>query len=441
MQDPASFRDPEGSIFFEGGEVYRTLSAAAQKRMERLFKGKAMQTLLSEGHVVKTSLQNQRLNHEKIYPFSYPYEWSFDMLKDAALQQLHMNKALLEEGFILKDGSAFNSVYNNGRMTFIDILSIGDLNGSFWQGYSQFCQHFLYPLLLASHKNIPVNFSWKGRLQGVPLSICNDLFSALEFWKTGIFKHVFLQKKLADSLGSSKIKSRSVNANIPLALVRGLEKIILTLSPTYANSTWESYEGDNSYGDQDRSIKHAFIEKHVKGNGPAQVLDMGTNAGEYAKLASQYAQRVIAMDFDEACINRLYNEIKEDRSLHTIIPMVGNLMEPSPNQGWHLEERSNQMKRCQSDFFMALALMHHLCITENVPLESFVQFLKKMAPAGIVEWVSLEDDMVQFMMRNRENIFPHYTWENFKSLLERYFSLKEVVETHGGKRKLCFVER
>ncbi len=452
---PGSFRDPEGGVFFYDNKVYRTLNNDALSRMRDLFASQTFELLTKENKVIPTTLEKlniskqnlEVLHHHKVPVVTYPYEWTFDMLKDAALTQLHINKYLIQSGFILKDGSAFNCLYNKGIMYFIDILSINKKDKSIWEGYSQFCQHFLFPLLISSYKKIPLKFLWKGTLTGTSLEVARSFFNFQDLFKPGIFKHLILQKTLADSLGentsASLVQSQKSNLSNPtlLPLIKNLESVISGLKNSYKKSTWSNYEESNSYINEERKIKHGFISAHISKLKPNRVVDLGANAGEYSKIAAQHANEVIALDFDEACVNKIYLDIKnsKDPSLKNIIPMVGNLMELSPDQGWQLHERSNQLDRIKSDFFLALALIHHICITENVPLENFVLFLKRTAPKGIVEWVDIDDDMVQFMLRHRRNIFPDYRWENFRKILERYGTIQDIVETHNGKRKLCFV--
>jgi len=453
-----SFRDPEGRVFEYMGRIFRTTEKTALNRMRGLLKANFFQELIQEGLIIPTDILStsslglsseqfgiEILEHEKITLITLPYEWSFDMLKEAALNHLKILKCGLENGYILKDGTAFNMMYRNGKMCFIDILSFDNYHeGQPWDGYGQFCQEFLVPLMLSTYKNIEFQPWWRGTSKGIPIANFAKLLNFTDYFKPGIFKHIILQHLLSQSFSHKKPALESTLKNklskqVLMNLINNLENIIQKLKYFNKRTPWINYVKDNSYLISEQNIKEAFVENGIKQITPKCIVDLGANTGYYSKLAAKECKNVISIDLDPACINDLFFNVKKENLGNKIIPLISDLINPTPPQGWALQERTALFDRLQCDFFLALALVHHLCIGSNVPLDYFVKMLKNIANAGIVEWVDRKDKMVQFMLRNRKDVFQNYTWENFKSILEQHFELLNVIDIQEGTRKICLL--
>lgn len=448
--DPGSFRDPEGSVFFYEGKVFRSFPEEAFERITDILKAKFFKELVNQGKIVKTTLENNPskdlknkhvLKHEKIPFITYPYEWSFFMLKDAALLTLDILEGALKEGFILKDGTAWNISFYKGRMCFFDVLSIDRYEeGQTWEGYSQFCQEFLYPLLIKASKGLDHQNFFKGSLSGVDVEVANALFGIRDIFRPGVFKHVFLNAKLT---GNKKVSKKKVRGNVKvplyglLGIVQNLKSVIKALKPNNDGSVWDTYISENTYEDQDEHDKKDFVSKALeKFESSGSVIDFGCNTGEYSILAAQKA-KVISCDIDPACIDQLYKKVALGDL--NITPVVLNLMNPSSECGWGLRERKSIYDRLQGGAFLSLALIHHICIASNVPLEYFIKFLKSVASQGVIEWVYKEDPMVQFLLRNRKDVFGEYTWENFEKIVSRYFKIETTKKINKGTRELCLL--
>lgn len=440
--DPSSFRDRDGRVFFEDNNVYRTLSKESLGVMQKLLSSDFMQKLIKDGSVIPTTLlnggihdiQGPVLQHEPLEFQTYPYEWSFDMLKDAALLTLNLMKKLLAHGYILKDGSSFNLTLHRGRMCFFDVLSIDAYKtGQVWYGYVQFTEEFLYPLMLRAYLGV----SWTS-YEPLNVQTMRALLRGTHLLKPGVFRHVLLQSFFNKSKSLEKEslkKSITLDKRILESLVDGLYKLINTLTPLGKTSNWSDYEGHNTYQTDDSKVKHQFIDDFSKSFDQGQwIIDLGANAGEFSMIASKYAH-VISSDFDVNAANKLYGRIKGQKLDRSYV-MVSDLMNPSPSLGWNLEERRSFFDRVKYDGFLALALIHHLCIAKNVPLEFFVKFLRRIAPSGVVEWVDKKDPMVQFLLRNREDIFDDYTKEHFEFCLKKYFTIEKNISLNEGHRTL-----
>lgn len=450
--DPGSFRDPEGSVFFYNDDVYRTLHTTDIAKVQTLIATDFCKKYVAEGTIIKSEIRKNPLTktaylspyilqHEKIPFITYPYEWSFYMLKDAALLTLSILKDALKNDFILKDGTAWNVSFHKGKMCFFDILSIDKYReGQVWEGYSQFCKEFLYPLLINAHKGINFHSFFKGSLTGIDPKVANAFFSIWDWRLSGVFKHVFLNAKLTyqKNIDASQVKGKfSLPKESLIGIARNLTKIIENLHPSHKDSVWQTYTTQNTYTNKDVLIKREFIAdavEYFKGQG--SLVDLGSNTGDYSRLAAK-KMPVISCDIDSACIDRIYLNSRNSENL--ITPVVLDLMNPSPQCGWRLQERSQIFQRLKPNSFIALALIHHICIASNVPLENFVEFLASIAQQGVLEWVDKRDPMVQFLLRNREDIFPNYTWSRFEKLVTQYFKIERIKELNNGTRKLCLL--
>lgn len=453
--DQGSFRDFEGSVFSYKGEVYRTLTIEAAERMKTLLSssffaqsvalGKLVQTKLIESSAVFPKgfpVTTEVLWHEKIDQITYPFEWTFSMLKDAALLTLDLMQTLIEHNFILKDGTAWNVCFYKGNPCFYDILSIDTYQeGQPWEGFSQFLQEFLYPLMFQAYHAIDFQPLWRSTQQGIEVKLLYKTLSKTSLFKKGVFKYVYLHQKLSESktISKSNINKEFSSPHFPkkalLSLLNDLRTCVESLNIKEDHSVWKDYASQNSYEISDIEQKETFIRDGLKKLNPLSVIDLGCNTGQYSLIASEVAQ-VISCDLDPICVDRLYRQ-KNKR----ILPVILNLMTPSPAMGWRLSERKDFFSRIKADSFLALALIHHICISQNVPLNSFVKFLKSIASQGILEWVDKTDPMVQFLLRNRKDIFQNYSWESFHENITQSFNIERSIPLNNGKRKLLLLTR
>ncbi|MGD0466162.1 MAG: class I SAM-dependent methyltransferase [Gammaproteobacteria bacterium] len=451
-----SFRDPDGRVFYYQQEVYRTVSVRCSKIIECLLKADFFQRFIQSKDIVDTKILNNDLlrfgdmsecflQHERIPFITYPHEWSFYMLKDAALLTLHILKEALVNNFILKDGTAWNVTFHNNKMCFFDVISIGEYqNGQAWEGYGQFCQEFLYPLLIKAHKNIDFQNFFKGSLSGITPNLANAIFSFNDWFKQGVFKHVFINAQFNKSktIKRASLKNKFyLDVKVLINLATNLESIIKSLYPKNQNSLWSDYALNNTYSENDIDQKKTFILGAInKLQKIDKIIDLGCNTGEYSLMIANSNKNltVFCCDLDADCIDQLYNKTKKE-SYKNIYPFVLDLMNPSSMCGWDLKERKSIWQRINVDAFLVLALVHHICIAYNVPLEIFIKFLSSIASQGIIEWVDKQDPMVQFLLRNRKDIFYDYEWKYFENIIIKYFHLAEVKTINNGTRKLCLL--
>ncbi len=413
--EAGSFRDRHGQIYHYQGRILRGVSATALTNWQQLQDTSFYAAFSAAGRLVKTWIPDDMnpadvdpaagwaglLEHQPVTTISYPYEWTFGMLKDAALLHLELLQAALEEGMILKDSTPYNIQFEDGRPVFIDIPSLEDYQaGSAWVGYRQFCQMFLYPLMFQAYKNLPFQPLLKGSIDGIKPEQADAIFSFRDRFRAGVFSHAYLQSKLqarysAQQKSVSKdLKKAGFNQELIKANIRRLIKLINKLEWQPAGSEWAEYAEFHNYNDSDHQRKEGFVAaaaKAVQGN---VIWDVGCNTGQFSRIAAEYSGTVVALDADQLAVEYLYQYLKSSGD-KSILPLVMNLSDPSPNWGWRGTERTELANRAVPDLVLCLALLHHVVISANIPVRQFVEWLSSLDADVVIEFVGREDDKVK----------------------------------------------
>lgn len=468
--EPASFRDPDSSVFYADGEVLRGLSERVVADWERLEGAAFFAELVERGQVVATTplagevgsaeYVSPRgepwakvLRHGRIPVVSYPYEWPFAMLRAAAELHLDVLLAALEEDTSMKDGTAYNVQFVGARPTFVDIGSFEPANGP-WPGYRQFCQTMLFPLMLQAHLGVPYHALLRGSVDGLSAAEISGMFSGRKRFRRGVFKNVILHGALERRVDASseQVKQNASKAgyNVDLikAVARNLRKVVRKLEVGKRASTWSDYRGTCSYSDADAEAKQDFVRAVGAESSPSLVLDLGANDGAYSRIAAEHADYVVAVDGDEAVVDRLYRQLRSEGN-EQILPLAVNLVDPPGGLGWRNQERAAFADRVQPDLTMALALVHHLAIAANVPLPQVIDWLASFGPRGrdgasetaagqlLVEFVHRDDPMVKRLLSNKpEGLFDDYQLDTFEALLKERCHIERSEVLPGGTRTL-----
>ncbi len=458
--EPGSFRDRNGRIFYSDNAVLRALSKKALQEWEFLSSRKFFSRFVSEGKIARTERvddvnhlfpdENGKweafLRHEPIPLISYPYEWSFGMLKDAALLQIELLLAALDEDMILKDSSAFNIQWKGAHPVYIDIPSFEKLSpGEPWIGYRQFCQMFLYPLMLQAYKNVPFQPWFRGNIDGLDPEYFHNMMSARDLLRPGVFVHAYLQAKAqmkyGDNPGDIKknLSDAGFNREMIKNNVKGIQKIIRRLSWTRSTSQWSHYANEHSYSDSDHEAKKSFVGTIISSQHWKVVWDIGCNTGIFSRIAAQNSEYVLAMDGDHLAVEFLYQELKKEEHSR-ILPLVFNVADPSPCLGWRGLERKALSERGKPELTLCLALIHHIVITANIPLKEFIDWLGSLGSALIIEFVTREDPMVKKLLRNKEDTYTDYDVSNFEHCLSGVFDVTRREELFSGTRILYYAK-
>lgn len=456
VADSGSFRDPNGRVYVHEGKIFRGLSAAALTNFQALQQTRFYKEFSESGELINSEeilapdwAAGQTewtgwLQHQVVPFISYPYEWTFSMLRDAAQLQLRLQEAALQEGWSMKDATPYNVQFIAGKPVFIDIPSFEPLPpGSAWQGYRQFCEMNLFPLLLQAYKNVDFQPFLRAGINGVGVQTAAGLFSVRDRFRKGVGSHVWLQALLDRKYGNSQrnlrneLKSAGLNRELLLTNVRKLHKLLAGLEWRAAGSEWADYAKFHNYSDEDHATKMKFVEQAAAECKARLSWDLGCNTGQFSQIAAEHSELVIAMDVDQLAVERLYRN-PDIMSSKRILPLVQNLADPSPAWGWNQAERKTLEQRGRPQLVLALALIHHVVIGANIPLNAFIDWLGSLGSALVIEFVSREDDKVKQLLRNRVEQFPGYNLPFFELALGRHFTTLKRQDLRGGLRRLYF---
>jgi len=453
--EAGSFRDRTARVFHGGGAIYRSLNGRALAEWEELRATRFFARGQADGRIIGTervdtaavplpasSSPDGVLRHERVPFVSYPYEWSFGMLRSAALLHLQLMDDALAEGMILKDASAYNVQWRGLHPVFIDVSSFERLRtGEPWTGYRQFCQMFLYPLMLQAYRGVPFQPWMRGCLDGIEPADCRRLMSARDALRPGVLAHVLLQAGAEARYGDTDrdvkrdLRAAGFGPTLIQANVRGLAKLVGSLRLSRASSAWVGYANDNSYSPADAAAKRAFVERALRGSDLDLVWDLGCNTGMFTRLAAARARYVVALDADAVVVDRLFLTLSSD-GVDNVLPLVGNLADPSPSLGWRGRERRTLLDRGRPTLVLCLALLHHLVITNNIPMVEVVDWLGALGADLVLEFVQRDDPMVERLIRHKDEAYADYDERRLQTCLDGRFHVEAREPLPSGRRVL-----
>jgi hypothetical protein len=450
VADPGSFRDRGNRVFHCGGAVFRALGERSLAGFTAASRAPFFSRAVGAGRIVASEPVDAAalplppggpwagvLRHERIPFVSYPYEWTFGMLRHAALLQLELLDEALADGFILKDASSYNVQWRGASPVFIDVGSFErHADGVPWIAYRQFCQLFLYPLFLQAYLHAPFQPWLRGRIDGIAPEEFAALVGARDLLRPGVFVHGWLHARASARYASGgggpaglRFSREMIRAN-----VRGLLRLVRRLGWNPGRSTWADYAKENSYGEADREAKVAFVSAAVGARRRSLVWDLGSNTGTYARIAAAGSDLVLAIDGDQLAVERLFRALRDERESR-ILPLVVNLADPSPGLGWRGCERRPLLDRGRPDLVLALALIHHLVLAANIPLDEVVTWLAELGAELVIEFVEREDPMVRRLLEGRPE-FPDYNRDHFERCIAQHFEPIARAPLPGATRVL-----
>ena len=448
-----SYRDPSGFLFKDGEKLYRQVNLVYREHYEHLFSSGLYQKLTSAGLLIPhrevdiqppTAEIGYKVIQPELVPFiSYPFEWGFGQYRDAALTTLKIQKIALEYGMTLKDASAYNIQFLGANPTLIDTLSFEIYQPAKpWIAYRQFCQHFLAPLALMSYRDIRLGQLMRVYIDGIPLDLASGLLPGRTRFTLPLLFHIHMhanaQKRHAATTPTSSSGVFSLTAM--LGLIDNLESGIRALRWKPADTEWGNYYGDTNYTDSALALKEKFVDEFLERIKPHIVWDLGANNGFFSRLASARGIPTMAFDIDPLAVEKGYQDARK-RSDKYLLPLLLDLTNPSPAMGWSHRERSSMLERGPAGAVLALALIHHLAISNNVPLHMLADFFAEAGDWLIIEFVPKSDSQVQRLLVTREDIFPSYDVENFEAVFRRRFTIHQAVAIEGSDRQLYLMEK
>ncbi len=457
-RDPGSFRDPSGFVYRRDGRLHRQINHSFATDWDDLVASGLLGNLQERGILVRHDAADLAVAadpasaHAVITPdpidfISYPYEWSFGMLRDAALLTLEAQAVAAAAGFTLRDATAYNVQFRDGRPILIDTLSFERAEpGAPWIAYRQFCEHFLAPLALMSKRDVRLGLMLRDHIDGIPLDLAARLLPGRSRWNLGLGPHIHAharaQARFADrgTEAATAARRASVSPLRQRALIDSLQRTVRKLDWTPAGTEWADYAENTSYGDDATAVKDDLVRRFLDEAGGEVVWDMGANTGRYSRIATGLGRRVVAWDVDPAATERHYRLIRRDDTT-SVLPLVLDLANPSPGLGWAGHERRSVAERSNADVVLALALIHHLAIGRNIPLDRVAAYFASIAAGLVIEFVPKDDPMVGKLLATREDVFPDYTVEGFRAAFGIHYDIAGEATVTGTTRVLFRMTR
>ncbi|NQT89845.1 MAG: SAM-dependent methyltransferase [Candidatus Omnitrophica bacterium] len=448
-----SFRDPSGFLFYKDGELYRQVNACYKEQNVHFMRSGLYSYLVDRGMLIshkecdigmRQSEEAYTVIKPELLPFiSYPYEWCFSQLKTAALLTIKIQKAALEFGMSLKDCSAYNIQFRNGKAILIDTLSFEIYQkGKPWVAYRQFCQHFLAPLALMQHRDIRLSQLLRVHIDGIPLDLASALLPFYTWFLPSLLFHIHIHAKSQQyfSTRSVKVGSRSMSRLALLGLIDSLESTTKQLKWEPGRTEWANYYEDTNYSLSAFENKKRIVATFLEQAGSRCVWDIAANVGIFSQIAADKGMSVLSFDIDPACVERHYRNCLERDEIR-ILPLLLDVANPSPGIGWQNCERMSLFERRQADTALALALVHHLSISHNLPFENIAYFFSRICHFLIIEFVPKEDSQAQRLLRNRDDIFSDYTQLAFERDFQKFFMIEEFRNVEDSQRVIYLMRR
>jgi hypothetical protein len=452
---PSSYRDPSGFLFYHQGTLFRFVATSYRAHYDALMTGGLYEELTGAGLLVPhqevsvaelaTPDAYRVLAPERVPFVSYPYEWCFGQLKAAALCTLEIQKRALGHGMILKDASGYNVQFRRGRPIWIDTLSF-DLyrEGTPWVAYRQFCEHFLAPLVLMVRVRADAGRLLREYLDGVPLEVAARLLGARGAFSPAVLMHIRLHARsirhFADTNTKVPPKVPRMGQRSLVALIDSLAAAVRGLDWKPSGTPWADYGRAHGYTAESLEAKHRVVADYLRAAGARTVWDLGANTGDFSRLAAGTGASTIAFDADPAAVELNYRQSVADDE-ERILPLVMDLTNPSPSLGWGLRERMSLVDRGPADVLLALALVHHLAISHNLPFELTAETFARLGRRLIIEFVPKDDPQVQRLLRSREDIFTQYDREGFERAFSRFFRVEHCSVLPASGRVLYSMTR
>lgn len=441
---PSSFRDPSGAVIVKDGAIYRTIGPLYLEQYKRLQESGFYKKLFDKNLLIpheEVQVDGQMmLKPDKVSFFSYPYEWSFTQYKHAALHTLKLQKYCLQHGFTLKDATAFNVTFHKGAPVFIDTLSFDDyIDGRPWRAYKQFVMHFLAPLVLARYYGNDMLKLLSQHIDGVPLQLAASLLPFKAKLNPVLYTNIFLTAKYDAKYSGDKGKSKEIKVS-KAAQVKILDSLYAYIKGLEFNekSEWKEYYTFTNYDAAAFEYKKKLVTAWYDGIKVPKVIDVGGNDGTFSRLLKDRAGEIVVTDIDANAVARNYEQVLQGKE-HNILPIVSDLLNPSPGIGLNNTERIPLLDRITEAGFgltLALALIHHISLSGNVPFDMSAKLFASVSPYLIIEFPDREDSWVQFLLNSKREFaghFDNYTKQNFEREYSEYFEIikKEMIpDTH-----------
>ncbi|MFN2152160.1 MAG: SAM-dependent methyltransferase, partial [Anaerolineales bacterium] len=225
-----------------------------------------------------------------------------------------------------------------------------------------------------------------------------------------------------------------------LGLIESLQATVKKLEWKVGGTEWGNYYDITNYSEAAFEHKKEIVAGWIERVKPALVWDLGANNGEFSRIASAAGIYTISSDIDPAAVEQNYRRVRQEKE-ENLLPLVLDLTNPSPALGWANREREAFDQRGPADIIFALALVHHLAISNNVPLLRVAEYFAGLGRWLVVEFVPKSDSQVKKLLRSREDIFGQYTKDGFEQAFGAYYWLREAIPVRDSERILYLYQK
>jgi len=450
----SSFRDPSGHIFTDEGIVKRSIFPIYFKQYQALKQANIFQNLSKAGllisHTELSASDHEIIIQPEQIPFiTYPYEWSFNQYKEAALLTLKIQKYALEHGFSLKDATAFNVTFHKGKAVFIDTLSFDFYEENTpWRAYKQFVTHFLGPLVLAHYHGAQSLKLMSNFIDGIPVNMLSSMLPFKTKLNPFLYSNIHLLAKFEDKHNEDykgEAKQSKLTKKAQLNIIRSLYDYIKKLS-LKEYSEWGNYYDKTNYSDTAFTEKAKIIDHWVKTIDAKSIIDVGGNDGTFVRQIKHDFELALVGDIDNNAVDFNHKTLKINKESN-MLPFVLDALNPSPAVGFENQERQSFLERIKTfapDVSLALAVIHHMTLSGNVPFEMSAHFFATFSENLIIEFPKRDDSWVQRLLNTKGEFKTHfdfYTIENFENCYLNYFELLEKKPIESSHRVMYFLRR
>lgn len=450
----SSFRDPSGNIFMRDGVVYRNISPLYFSQYKSLTESGFYNKLFDTGLLVKHIETEADEHHIQIKPdnipfFSYPYEWSFTQYKHAALHTLKLQKYCLQNGYTLKDATAFNITFHKGKPVFVDSLSFDEYKeGEPWRAYKQFLMHFMAPLVLAKYHGNDMLKLLLQYIDGIPLQKAVKMLPFMARFNTTVYTNLYLTAKYDSKYSSDEggaEKKISISKQSQIKILDALYNYIkdLTLNE---KTEWKDYYAITNYDAASFEHKKELIKKWYLSVNASSFVDLGGNDGTFSRVLKEHAAQILVTDIDPNAVDHNYKQVLQNKE-NNILPLVSDLLNPAPGIGLNNEEREPLLQRIQKNNFdvtLALALIHHISLTGSVPFDMSARLFASLTPYLIIEFPDRDDSWVDFLLKSKREFADHFNYYNRANFEKEYSACFDVIEQQqipGTSRTMYLLKR
>lgn len=447
IPETSSFKDMDAQVFVSENKVYRKIFKSYKNTYSKLMESGLYNRLQELGLLIphreiESSEDCIIIEPENVF-ISYPWEWCFSQIKDAALATLEIQKIALEYNMSLKDANFFNIQFRNNKPVLIDTTSFEEYTeGEPWYAYRQFCENFLTVLSLMSLVDFRLRDLIISNLDGIPLDLASKLLPFRTRFNPGLFMHIHMHSKFQNKYSDNqkKINTGKISKEQLKIFIDNLYSVVSGINPPASKTEWGEYYNSTNYSDESFEIKKNLVKSFVDYVKPSVSIDFGANNGEFSRLIAESCGKVLSLDIDETAVEYNYNKAKQNRE-QNIIPLVYDILNPSPAVGFENKERKDLVTRTgRVNLVCALALVHHLRIGGNIPFEKQAEFFNTYGKFLIIEYVAKNDSKVEGLLLNRKDVFEDYTLESFENGFSKYYKILKKENIQNTQRTLYLME-